>query len=181
MKTPNRLHQIRNFGSVKKIFFVFSLLAFTLTYGQGRIVEDSLHKYFTENKDKLDPLEGFWEVSSNLEYYHHDTLFDVERTRIPARVAITKKDKFFSIINLSDEEQAAIFESTEVPGVYLHKAFFSKTNEHSASQVVIISKNELSFSYDYPEGYTRMVLGSNFKDGLKVVNHLTWSKILLEK
>lgn len=154
------------------------LAAQSLNAQSPKQIEDSLNKYFNLNKSKLDPLEGFWDINSTLEYYFHDTLFDVERSRIPARIAITRKADIFNSFNLSDEYHNVEFNPTDVSGVYMHRIYFPQTEEYSATQVVIIKANELEYSYDYPDAFLRHKSGNTFRAGMRVVNILKWSKIL---
>ena len=163
----------------KTVPLIFFILLYQASIGQTtKPVKDTLENYFKEHKDSLDQLEGYWDVSAIQEHYNHDTLSDVERSQGPIRILIIRADKKFNSFDLNGKSFDVEFSSTDVKGVYLYQNYFPQINQHSSPQVVIYKASQIEYTYDYPKEWLQDKLGNKFKEGMRVVNVLKWTKIL---
>ena len=157
---------------------------FISSHSFGQLLEYSeeiFKKEFIENLENLDQIEGVWNISSTQETYHFDTLFDVQQSKQPLKIAIIKqKDKFFSY-QMSGELFEAEFNSTDVKGVYLYRNYFPNISQYSKSQAVICKAGQMEYTYDFPKEYLLEKMNKQYSEGLRMVNILKWSKAFPSK
>ena len=113
---------------VKEIFtFLFCSILVNGIRGQPQgLTPDSINNYFKNRSVETNSIEGIWDVTSTLEYYHYDTLFDVVKSPGPLQIAILKKENKFQSYNLSGAPYETEFDLTDVKGVYLYRIYFPK-------------------------------------------------------
>lgn len=159
------------------IGFLFTLLTIVVCGQSIQITEDSLQKYFNTNKENRDPIEGLWDVVSTHEYYRFDTLYDVVKQPNATKVVVLKKENKCQTFYLSGESFDVEFSTTDVKGVYLYRNFFFLSNQYSESHAVINKSGIIEYTYDLPEGDIRIKSGNKYKQGMRVVNVLKWTKV----
>jgi hypothetical protein len=155
------------------LFFIITPFLF----GQKNpLTEEAINKYFIENYDSLDPIEGIWDVNSVQEYYHYDTLFDVVKYSNVATIAVIKTDTLFETHDLSGEFQQVEFLTTDVTGVYMYRNYFEETKQYTSARAVISKQEIMEYTFDFPEEYVKIKLGKEYEPGTRVVNFLKWKK-----
>jgi len=165
----------------RKVFLFFLLLLGTLKFqaaAQQFHSEEGFKNYFQSNAGTIDAIEGIWSVNTIQEYYHYDTLYEVDKIPRSAKVAIIRRGNTFESYNLSGEPYDVQFSPTDVSGVYFYKNFLRETNEYSKANAVISGKSgEMEYTYDFPDDFLRKKLGDSYEEGTRVVNKIKWTKI----
>lgn len=160
------------------IFLLFFTITGNVLQAQSfQQTEDSLKNYFNSIKDKIDSIEGLWEVVSVEEYYHFDTLYNVVNTIKPARVAIIKKEDTCRVFNLSGESFNVEFVLTDVKNVYLYRIYFSGIKKFSEAQAIINKSGILEATYEIPAMNYSNETEKSIKEGLRRVMVSKWTKI----
>jgi hypothetical protein len=180
MKMKNK---ISIFGYMKKSSCLLVFLFISLhSFGQlQEYSEEVFKKDFIENLENLDPIEGIWNIDVTQETYHFDTLFDVQQSKQPLKIAIFKqKDKFFSY-QMSGELFEAEFNSTDVKSVYLYRNYFPSISQYSKNQAVICKAGQMEYTYDFPKEYLIERMDKQYSEGLRIVKILKWSKVFPSK
>jgi len=163
----------------KILIYVFVLISGLLSKTLAQIPnnETGFRNYFQQNKDSLDQIEGIWRTNSSQEFYHHDTLYDVDNSAPSSQIAIIKKDQQFESYSLQGKPYDVRFYPTEVAGVYLYKNYFPETKEYSKANAVISKGGEMEYSYEIPDLFLQKTLGKSYEPGTRVLNKSTWKKI----
>ncbi len=143
--------------------------------------EEQFKDYFQKNGNDLDQIEGIWKVITIQEYYHLDTLYEIDKIPKSVKVAILKKGNDFESFNLTGEPYDVLFSTSEIRGVYFYKNFFPETGEYSKANAVISKSGEMEYNYDFPENYMKKKLGDSYEDGTRVVNKTKWVKVFPQK
>ena len=116
--------------------------------------EMNYRKYFKNNYNSLDPLEGIW-----VEYVV-GTLYDggkvVERKEIPkrARWIIIKNGSNYKILNEYGEQNKyeALFKKNKIKDSYIFDCLFIKTKDHIKVEAKLIDDKTIEMSYNAPKG-----------------------------
>ncbi|MFN8164620.1 MAG: hypothetical protein U0X76_00205 [Bacteroidia bacterium] len=166
---------------MKKLSLLILLFIAARASGQSFYTEEAFRNYFAQHADSLDQIEGIWQVSTTLEYYHYDTLYDVEEHPKGAKVAIILKEGKYLSYNLSGEPYDVEFSTTDVKGVYLYRNYFPLTKSYSKTSAVISKRGEMEYTYTFPDDYLRAKLGDSYEEGTRVVNILKWTRVFPEK
>ncbi len=176
-------NKITIFGCMKmsSCLIVFLFVSFH-SFGQLRdYSEEVFKKDFIENLENLDQIEGIWDISTTQETYHYDTLFDVQQSKQPLKIAIIKqKDKFFTY-QMSGEQFETEFNPTDVKSVYLYRNYFPSISQYSKNQAVICKAGQMEYTYDFPKEYLLEKLDKQYSEGLRIVNILKWNKVFPSK
>lgn len=161
--------------TLKLLFFLATICATTLAQ-DAAYNKDSLQNYFLNNTGKLDPIEGFWNLSTTQESYRYDTLINVTVPAIESVVAIIRKDDKFQSLGISGEPPTALFFATDVSGVYMYQNYFPSLNLYTKKQALICKANEIEYVFDLPAEFIKRKQGADFKTGTRIVNILKWTK-----
>ncbi len=153
------------------------LCAFALLsiFGNGQQSEKSLRSYF-ETTQNLDPIEGIWKVVTTREFYHYDTLYNVQQMTDTELVAIIKSNSGFSAYYMKGETFNLEFTTTDVKGVYMYRNFYPLLSDYSKKQAIICTHNKMELTHDLPEEYVINICGNEYRPNTRVVNILKWKK-----
>lgn len=160
---------------MREAIILFSIIVCSAKiFSQPAAIEKKFpEKYFIDNKDSLNSIEGSWNVNIIQEYYHHDTLFDVVKPGEPLKVAVIKNEgKFQSYLENGDPYETD-FIQTDVKGVYLYRIFFTGIKKYSGTRAIIVKDGEMEYTYDLPISQAKE---ENPDGRLRVVKILKWTK-----
>ena len=166
------------FDVMKTLFLLFLLAIFNsaIPAQEVKLNKDSLVKYFSNYTEKLDPIEGIWNITTTQESYRYYTLLSVTAPAIVSVVAIVRKDDKFQSYSIDGEQPTALFFATDVAGVYMYQNYFPTHNLYTKKQALICKANEIEYVFDLPAEYIKKTQGANFKPGTRIVNILKWTK-----
>jgi len=157
-------------------FLSFGVLALLSITGYGQPTEKSLRSYL-ENTTELNPIEGIWKVLTTREFYHFDTLYNVQQSSDTQLVAIIKTNSGFTAYYLSGDSFNLEFTNTDVKGVYMYRNYYPLIPDYSKKQAVICTHGKMEYTYDLPEEYVMKICGKEYQPNTRVVNILNWKKI----
>ena len=153
----------------------------TISFAQQPLnSEDRFKNYFHTHFESLDQIQGIWSVNTTQEYYHYDTLYEVDKIPKAAKIAIMKKEDRYESFNLNGELYNVQFTPSEVAGVYFYKNYFPETKEYTKAEALISKRGEMEYNYEFPDNYLRIKLGDSYEEGTRVVNKVRWEKIFPE-
>lgn len=125
----------------------------------------------------LNPIEGIWKVEIKREFYHYDTLYNVQNISDAEKVAIMKNDDGYAAYLMNGENFNLEFTTTDVKGVYMYRNFYPLTSEYSKKQAVICMRGKMEYTYDLPEEYVIKICGEDYKPNTRIVNVHSWIKM----
>lgn len=160
---------------MNKILYLCGV-AFLSFYSYGQQTEKSIQSYFSTALS-LNPIEGIWKVEITREFYHYDTLYDVQHFADSQKVAILNANDQFTAYLVNGESYDIEFSTTDVKGVYMYQNFYPLMSEYSKKQAVICMRGKMEYTYDLPEKYVAKICGEKSQHNTRVVNILSWNKI----
>ena len=154
---------------------LFSLLSFAQPFSR----QSQWEKYFENNIQKLDPIEGIWSISTILSLYIKNDLKKEDTITNDEMVAIYNVHNEYKIYSQDkyNNFSKGTFHNTAVRGVYLFKIFYNASHTTVKTNAILIDDGLLEFSYYAPDSETEIVVGDSYITGMKFKFDHKWVKI----
>ena len=170
---------------MKKIITIAFILFFLqITFAQNLSVKDTLINYFTNNYEKLDPVEGIWILNSETTLYEGDSIIAYQSFEFLSEWAIVKdKNIRYSVVDIGAGQEGegastfnAFFEKTAVKGLYTYECHFKNPDWVGKSSAHLTNKAILDFGYYMSDAYMKQKYKNYRERNLKQYWKFTWIK-----
>lgn len=156
------------------LFQIFSVISIAQPFNR----QVQWEKYFEDNIQNLDPIEGIWSISTKVSVSYKN---DFQESDVPydEMVAIYKDGNSYNIYSLDqyDNYSNGTFQNTSIPRLYIFKIFYSRSNSTAKTNASLTADGLLEFSYNEPDAETEISMGDDYVSGIKFNYEHKWIKI----
>jgi S1-C subfamily serine protease len=160
-------------------FLILALIAYN-SNAQNLSSEEDYKRYFKENINNLEPIEGIWSTSGTEKLYDQDNrLINSQYGAQISRLAIIKQGDYYSVTNVDGSYRAVEtkFYNTATEGIYLYEQYFKQSYSTAKANVVMTGSGFLEYSYEVPSAQLKYDYGRNYQPGFSKISQYQYIKI----
>lgn len=164
----------------------FIILCAALLFGQLSMSQPfnnqvEWESYFKNNNNSLDPIEGMWSSSVNLEFFIDSELSESKNLPQFGICAVYKSGEYFDAYFLSNRPEDKPFQiyfiKTAIYGIYLINCYFNQSSTTAKANAVLTDGSLLEFSFYLPDAETERMTGGKNEFNFSILNTHQWIKL----
>ncbi len=185
---PKLRRNIYKINVIEKVKRGLNFYGVNIINGQEEPIPDSsqyrskedFEKYFGDNIDVLDPIEGIWKMESIVSQYEDKRLIHRKYDQSTTDIAIMKKGDSFNSYDLNGKDLESNCVWVAGGKGYYYREYYREADETISTYVKNWSAGRFEISYDIPEKIARYKLMGDYFPGDRLVQNFLFYKLFPE-